>query len=244
MRQERAVQTRRALIEAAGAEFDRNGYPGSSLSRVSRAAGVTMGALTFHFPAKGELADAVHASGVAATREVLRQLNAEPGTALQAIIDLTHALAQLLAENVEVRAAARLDREREDADPAWQSEWAPVLRDLLARARREGTSETDLEAVAVLATYLVAGAEAAVRDGVLSAGVGEHLTRLWNLALADMPAGVTRLLPAGRAPSAGDPDDLLPRSHGSGLTDPPADETGPEALTSVYAAGCWAGAPL
>ncbi|MGV9266406.1 TetR family transcriptional regulator [Kitasatospora sp. NPDC003701] len=68
MKQERAQHTRRALLRAAAGEFDRHGYAGTSLSRVSRAAGVTMGALTFHFPTKASLADAVRADAVELTR--------------------------------------------------------------------------------------------------------------------------------------------------------------------------------
>ncbi|WP_329488591.1 TetR family transcriptional regulator [Kitasatospora sp. NBC_01246] len=71
MKQERAQHTRRALLRAAAGEFDQHGYAGTSLSRVSRAAGVTMGALTFHFPTKASLADAVRADAVELTRAAL-----------------------------------------------------------------------------------------------------------------------------------------------------------------------------
>src|SRR3989337_2793252 len=48
--QERAERTRQRLLQGAAAEFSLYGYGGTSLQRISKAAGVTMGALTFHFP--------------------------------------------------------------------------------------------------------------------------------------------------------------------------------------------------
>lgn len=71
VRQERAVRTRQALLDAAAEEFDRHGYEGTSLNRVCRAAGITIGALTFHFSTKAELADAVQSQGRIITRAAL-----------------------------------------------------------------------------------------------------------------------------------------------------------------------------
>ncbi|MBO0513797.1 TetR family transcriptional regulator, partial [Streptomyces beijiangensis] len=78
-RQERAEQTRRRLIEAAAAEFAAHGYAGTSLLGIVTSAGVTMGALTFHFPSKSAVADAVQEAGAAATREVMDGEGSAPG---------------------------------------------------------------------------------------------------------------------------------------------------------------------
>ncbi|WP_304940963.1 helix-turn-helix domain-containing protein [Streptacidiphilus sp. PB12-B1b] len=130
VRQERAEQTREALLGAAAAEFDRNGYHGTSLSRVCKSAGVTMGALTFHFPAKADLADAVQASGCRATGGVLRGYRqAAPG--LRTAAGLTDALVGLLEREPVVRAAARLSRERPDTGADWYAAWLPVLEHCL-----------------------------------------------------------------------------------------------------------------
>ncbi|MFD4832128.1 hypothetical protein ACFWPV_20085 [Streptomyces uncialis] len=94
-------------------------------------------------------------------------------------------MAQLLAESVEVRAAARLDHELQDAAPVWRSEWSAALQNLLEKAKRQGTSPADLEAIELLATYLVVGAEAAIRAGAPYSSVQEQLTRLWTLIDVD-----------------------------------------------------------
>lgn len=184
VRQLRAEQTRHALIAAAAAEFDRHGYAGTSLSRICKAAGTTMGALTFHFPTKGDLAEAVRAAGDAAALAALRPIAAVPRPGVQVVIDLTIELARLLERDVTVRAAGRLVREGA-ADPAQRpAGWVRVLRDLLARARSEADGirvpcDRDLRDMEMLVAYLMAGAEASVRSGTAGGSVSQELRDLW-----------------------------------------------------------------
>lgn len=58
-RQERAVRTRRAILEAAAAVFDERGYEAATIADILARAGVTKGALYFHFSSKQELAQGV-----------------------------------------------------------------------------------------------------------------------------------------------------------------------------------------
>src|SRR5216117_2644416 len=55
-RQERAERTRGRILDAAAAVFDERGFSGASLSDILARAGVTKGALYFHFSSKEELA--------------------------------------------------------------------------------------------------------------------------------------------------------------------------------------------
>ena len=55
-RQERAEVTREAILEGAAEAFDAAGFGSTSLSDISQRAGVTKGALYFHFPSKEALA--------------------------------------------------------------------------------------------------------------------------------------------------------------------------------------------
>ncbi|MFD5921429.1 TetR family transcriptional regulator [Kitasatospora sp. NPDC058201] len=135
MKQERAHQTHRALLRAAAAEFDEHGYAGTSLARVSQAAGVTMGALTFHFPSKAALADAVRADAAALTRAAV---DPDPGRTPpreEGVAELTDTLTRLLQEEPSVRAAARLTWEQPESAGNWHAGWSPDLRDRLARER-------------------------------------------------------------------------------------------------------------
>ena len=52
VKQERALRTREALIESAAEVFDREGFSVASLTAISSRAGVSNGALHFHFASK------------------------------------------------------------------------------------------------------------------------------------------------------------------------------------------------
>ncbi|MEU3898141.1 TetR/AcrR family transcriptional regulator [Streptomyces sp. NPDC045251] len=190
MSQERAARTRRALIAAAAAEFARNGYAGTSLARVCASAGVTMGALTFHFPSKRALAAAVVSRGADLTAEALRPVTTRPSAGLGAAVELTVVLARLLEEDVVARAAARLGQEREDTGTnGWRAAWMPQARTLLANANANAAGDAgeygDPAGLELLVLYLVAGAEAAVRAGWRDGSVEEQVRHLWELLLSD-----------------------------------------------------------
>lgn len=187
-RQERAERTRQTLVVAAAVEFDRHGFSGTSLSQVSKAAEVTMGALSFHFPSKNALATEVCTQGAAATRAALDQVMAAPRPGLLAVVDLTLALVQLLERDVRARAGARLGRDLAPELPSWNSLWCEDLRDLLGRARLDRAS-TAGDGLKTLVRYLLAGAEASIRDGGAngganagaSGGVADELEGVWAL---------------------------------------------------------------
>ncbi|MGV9267954.1 ScbR family autoregulator-binding transcription factor [Kitasatospora sp. NPDC003701] len=144
--QERSERTRGRLV-AAGAElFDRSGYAGATLADIAAAAGVTKGALYFHFSSKEELARAVVEHAERALRTACCALRAETSS-VQALIDAGYWLVAALESDAVVRAAFRLGRE----DGAWQGAggpvvgvrgfqgvWAGAVRELLAGARKAG----------------------------------------------------------------------------------------------------------
>ncbi|AVZ77955.1 TetR family transcriptional regulator (plasmid) [Streptomyces lunaelactis] len=215
-KQHRAVRTRAALVQAASAQFDRDGYDGTSLAKVCKAAGISLGALTFHFSSKGELADAVMAEGRALTQATLLRVTARPGPALGKVVELTLELTRLLEKETSVRSAVRLARERPGTG-GWSDIWLPVVQQLLDQAHangqlRGGTRPAD---VTTLVEYLTAGAEAYLRRG-LQAGAASgsgvaQLESIWRLALSGVcveEAGVSG--ETGRAPGAGQAEPPLP----------------------------------
>ncbi|GHD82083.1 transcriptional regulator [Streptomyces sp. CB03578] len=193
VKQERALRTRIALIRAAASEFDTAGYDGTSLSRISGAAGMSIGAVTFHFPSKTELADAVQEEGRAVTEAALSSRSAENLPALRMVVDLTLELARLMDEEPAVRAAIRLSRERPGTG-SWSDVWLPAVRELLDRAYESGQlRENALPAdVTTLVEYLTSGAEAYMRSRIGTEAEFEsavaQLKRVWHLALAGVSA--------------------------------------------------------
>ncbi|MFI8961059.1 TetR family transcriptional regulator [Streptomyces sp. NPDC053493] len=185
--QRRAVRTRGALVRAAAAEFDEAGYEGARLSHISELADVSMGALTFHFPAKAALADAVEEEGLALARALVERLSEGRTTGLEAVIELTVGLVELLEEDLVVRSSVRLARERPGGAGRWTGVWLPAVREQL----RLVCAEEVREVAADLVVYLLAGAESQVRAAlavsggpVAGGGVAERLGHIWRLALS------------------------------------------------------------
>ncbi|MYV65383.1 TetR family transcriptional regulator [Streptomyces sp. SID2131] len=181
------------MVSAAAEEFDLYGYDGTSLARISSVAGVSIGAVSFHFPSKGELADAVQEEGREVTLAALGRLSAEPMTPLRMVIDLTLELTRLMEQEPSVRSAIRLSRER-PGTPAWSDAWLPMVRGLLDRAYESGQLHTDaLPAdVTTLVEHLTSGAEAYLRRRMGSdpafEGAVSQLKRVWHLALVGVSA--------------------------------------------------------
>ncbi|MFI8521420.1 ScbR family autoregulator-binding transcription factor [Streptomyces sp. NPDC085481] len=161
-KQERAIRTRNALIESAAALFDRDGFEVASLATISARAGVSSGALHFHFPSKAALADAVIAAAGDRLFRITRDREALP---LQILIDASHELVQGLRADSVLRAgfdlsanAERRPRAAQDLRALWR-EW---VESTVARADREGLLAPDVTArdVAAAVVAVAAGHEA------------------------------------------------------------------------------------
>ncbi|MFH9611341.1 TetR family transcriptional regulator [Streptomyces sp. NPDC017448] len=204
VRQKRAVRTRAAVVRTTAAEIDLKGYDGTSLSSVSKTAGMSMGALTYHFPSKNDLADAVWQAGQSLLAEAVDRVAANPAPPLLRVIELSLVIADLMENETTVRAAVRLSWEARSPYP-WTDCWLPEVRRLLDEAHRMGQLDQDspVEDLAVLVQHLVDGTAACLRarPGTqrerLSAGA--QLERLWALALSGVAEtsthGITLPLP-------------------------------------------------
>jgi AcrR family transcriptional regulator len=188
--QERAARTREAILLAAAADFDRYGYQGTSLARIRAAAGISTGALTFHFPTKDSLADTIQQRGHERTRQAVGHLASAPMPALRAVVSLTLALAGLLERDVTVRAAARLSRERPQACAAWSTAWTPTACELAQRAAEALPREGSAATVIALTRHLVAGVEVHLRCSAWQAASAPdglspraQLEQVWDLLL-------------------------------------------------------------
>ncbi|KAA0912391.1 MULTISPECIES: ScbR family autoregulator-binding transcription factor [Streptomyces] len=206
-KQERAVRTRHSLICAAAEAFERYGYVQAKLSDISASAGVSPGALHFHFKSKAAMAATVEASAGAALRREA-QLAQRPGVnALQRLTDTSHALAGRLRGDVVARAGYKLSNEApRGAGPTLHQEWQGCVRRLLAQAFEEA--------------LLIEGTEhAVVGDGIVAATTGFELlgredaawlsaatlTAFWRLLLPSIarPETLRALHPGDRAVRAG-----------------------------------------
>jgi AcrR family transcriptional regulator len=135
LKQERAVKTRQAIIIAAAEVFDESGYHGASMRKIMQRAGITLGAVYFHFPNKEALAVAVMNS----QPETIMPRLASDG--LQRLIDITLVWSHQLQTDTILRAAVRLAVEQNgfgihDADSFEQ--WQKIMEECLLDARDRG----------------------------------------------------------------------------------------------------------
>ncbi|MEV0975853.1 TetR family transcriptional regulator [Streptomyces sp. NPDC049915] len=193
--QARAERTREALIRAAADVVDDNGYHGATLVAISRCARVSMGALTFHFASKSELAEALVERAARIAGERAAGAVAGQVSPLRAVGELLQVLARLLDEDVVVRAGSLLARERPDIVPPWHSSWTPTLCRLLKEAEAAGELRRGARpsAVAGLVMYLLTAVEVQPRTdpGQEFRGAAGAMSRLWPFVchgIAAVPA--------------------------------------------------------
>lgn len=150
--QERSERTRRRLVFAGAELFHRNGYANATLGEIAGAAGVTKGALYFHFASKDELADAVQQRGCGLLDEAVRGLLDGGASPLQALIDTTHWLARTLHEDPAIPASFRITKEcagHQTASVDFHGAWLSAVCGLLRMARDLGELPLDRPAVGV-----------------------------------------------------------------------------------------------
>ncbi|CAK7283456.1 ScbR family autoregulator-binding transcription factor [Streptomyces misionensis] len=132
--QERAVRTRRAVLEAAAAVFAERGYAAATIAEILNRAGVTKGALYFHFDSKAALARGVLQEQISTEYHVPRELK------LQEWVDAGMTLADRLPREPLLLAGVRLSadlRGRNVFGSAWPA-WAEFTATRLAEAKSRG----------------------------------------------------------------------------------------------------------
>ncbi|MET7755198.1 ScbR family autoregulator-binding transcription factor [Streptomyces sp. NPDC005389] len=154
--QARAIRTRRAILESAAAVFAERGYERTTIGEILVRAGVTKGALYFHFASKEDLA-----LGVLDAQMLDEPLTPQP-VKLQELVDQGFLLAHRLQRDALVRAsvALALDSGATGVDraapfKAWIDQVSEVLT--VAKARGELLVHVDVTDTAELFSGAFAG---------------------------------------------------------------------------------------
>ncbi|MEU2163703.1 ScbR family autoregulator-binding transcription factor [Streptomyces chengbuensis] len=187
------MRTRRQLLDAAASAFLEHGYEGASIGDITQRAGLTRGAVYFHFASKEELAQGVLDEAV--TTEGVRPQVLK----LQELVDTAMALAHRLPREPVLAAALRLAVDngvRRSVRTAWP-EWIALLTELLEDAKRRGETlpHVDPGPTARLVMSSWTGA-ALVLDGVPDGhDLEHHIGALLDLLLPSIavPAVLARL---------------------------------------------------
>ncbi|WP_331748640.1 TetR family transcriptional regulator (plasmid) [Streptomyces sp. NBC_00984] len=200
VKQERAARTRETLIRSAAEVFDRDGFSMASLTAISSQAGVSNGALHFHFASKAVLVDVVEEE---ALTRLLAVANGErpPGASrVQLLVDVTHALADALRGDVVLRVGFALSGETSRPTRVdLRQRWRYWVEETLKQAEAEG----ELRRGAALQDVVTAVAAATVGFEVLGVRDSTWLSastvaRFWRLLLPTLvPAARLTVIDAG-----------------------------------------------
>lgn len=187
--QDRAIRTRRMILEAAAAVFDDLGYDRATIAEVLERAGVTKGALYFHFASKEQLALAV-------LREHVVDIAVEPQKIkLQEFVDSGQVLAYRLRSDPIQRGAARLAVEQGsnhlDRKQSMIS-WTHFVEALFLEARERGEilESVDLRDAAELFVGAFAGLQLMSNAISNQADLGHRLAVFFQHTLPSIAAPV------------------------------------------------------
>ncbi|MEU6393037.1 TetR/AcrR family transcriptional regulator [Streptomyces sp. NPDC046939] len=180
MTQERAARTRAALIRAAAVEFDRYGYATTSMHRIAKSAGLSTGAITFHFASKDALADAVVDQARRLSHD-LPERAVRPIPERQPLVRIGALVSELLRcvhDHAEVRGSVRLELDRPHARPTWSARWFEAVRELAAQAQGSGGLPGHLRAeqIEMLVALFVYGANRGSHERAVP---WEDCSQLW-----------------------------------------------------------------
>ncbi|MGV9756363.1 MULTISPECIES: ScbR family autoregulator-binding transcription factor [Streptomyces] len=186
------MRTREVLLRAAAEVFDEVGYTRASITSIVDRAGLTAGAVYFHFKSKEGLARAVIHEQAAD----LQFPQGEPG--LQRLIDMTDYLAVEMQQNTLLRAGVRLAVEQNEADLheyAIYEWWTERFREELvaARARGQLLPSADESAFASLLVAAYTGTQIMSQLSTKRADLPGRISAMWRCLLPALaPADVIR----------------------------------------------------
>ncbi|MEU8464603.1 ScbR family autoregulator-binding transcription factor [Streptomyces sp. NPDC029003] len=181
VKQERALRTRESLVRAAAEVFAEEGFTVASVAAISERAGVTPGALHFHFDGKDALARAVEERAA----EVVRGITGVGGDPLRALVGSSYALVASVGDEVLVRAGFVLGGDVAHRSPVdVRAQWWRWAEEALGAAARdgllaEGVSVPDAARLVVAVTVGLGALEPVGPEGEAP----HALTRIWSVLL-------------------------------------------------------------
>ncbi|MEV7522687.1 ScbR family autoregulator-binding transcription factor [Streptomyces sp. NPDC091371] len=194
VKQERALRTRAALVRAAAEVFAESGFAGASVSKITERAGLTLGAMYFHFKNKEALA-----------REIVR---AQPGlvdppcpaTGLQHAVDITLTWAYQMLDDPLLLAGARLVMDQElfiTPEENSHTQWADLLAQVFSEAlqRRELRAGVDVKALSRVVVNACTGAQMHAQLESGRADLPDRVEEMWRCLLPAIatPSAVSRI---------------------------------------------------
>ncbi|WP_326698456.1 TetR/AcrR family transcriptional regulator [Streptomyces sp. NBC_01754] len=192
-RQQRAIRTRRIFLEAAAEVFDEHGYDAATISAILERAGLTRGALYFHFTSKEELARGVLEEAVTSDGVLPQALK------LQEWVDIALLLAYRLPREPMLSASIRLSidpRARGLFGTRWP-DWITLGTEILVEAKERGELLPHVDPVATSRLFVGAwtGVQLVAESMPESPGLVAEISALLEMILPNsaVPGVLARL---------------------------------------------------
>ena len=194
IKQERAARTRAVIARAAAEVFAENGFAGASVTKITQRAGLTLGAMYFHFESKETLA-----------REIVRSqpdrvTPPHEAVGLQHAVDITLTWAHRLLDDPFLLAGARLVMEQDSfIGPEQNShqQWTEVIAESLTVAQhdRDLRADVDVNAVARLVVNACTGAQMHAHLESGRKDLPQRVREMWNVLLPTIatPSGLRKV---------------------------------------------------
>lgn len=116
-----AAVTRSAVLKAALTVFSRKGYAAATLDDIAKAAGVTRGAIYWHFKSKADLYNTLTGELSARGADLVQQAIGEGGNLLEILRRIFVRQCTLIEEDRDARAVMELALSRTGSDPEIQA---------------------------------------------------------------------------------------------------------------------------
>ncbi|WP_034089620.1 ScbR family autoregulator-binding transcription factor [Streptacidiphilus albus] len=148
LKQERARNTRRTILDAAAQVFAEKGFAAMTLQDVAERAGLTKGALYFHFSNKESLAVEIVNIYLERWQPLIDSVEQAGLSPLETLVEILDRTAEVFRTEVPIQAAARLQIERSliHADvPTPYVGWIAVMTELAEQAKEAGELREGLD---------------------------------------------------------------------------------------------------
>lgn len=148
-KQQRSLETRSAIILAAGIVFSKMSYAQARLKDISEEAEISPGSMYFQFGNKEDIAAAVLESQKELMESTLGSALSDASDALEGMLQLNKSLARLIASDPIVQGGIKLSTQpgtglEQNAVPPY-FQWVQSVKKLLKAGIKDGSVRTDLD---------------------------------------------------------------------------------------------------
>lgn len=147
--QQRSIETRAAVILAAGVVFSRMSYAEARLKDISEEAGISPGSMYFQFGNKQDIARAVLESQKQRMETALEGAFSNVASSIDGMLRLNLALAELISSDPIVQGGIKLSSQPgtdldQIAIPPYL-EWVEAVKELLEAGKADGSIRSDVD---------------------------------------------------------------------------------------------------